>query len=142
MNIYKGKVEIFDDGRVPFPVEVEASSWQVAMYRAACQGIKIYRKNRQGKRVNIKSVIVDLTRLTEWYDTPDKKTAGVPIGLGGSGTRDEALKMIREFHEMEDELSVSEARWLPVLPERRRAIEAKFGMTVEELETKLKHKRG
>lgn len=60
---YKGKVEIYNtSGRVHYPIEVEAGSWPVAVYRATAQAIKIYRDARKGQRRNaIKSIVADMT---------------------------------------------------------------------------------
>lgn len=136
MNTYKVKVEIFDDqGRVRFPVTISAFSWHVGAAKGAKQGLKIYKEHRKGQRVTIKSIALDIAPTLETTgktvvtveEIKAEKPAGVPIGLGGSGTREEAVKMLEQFYQSE------------ILAE---AILNKFGMTVGELETKLKHKRG
>jgi hypothetical protein len=61
VNTYKGTVEIDDGNRVKFPIEVSASSWHVAAQRAARLGLKMYRKNRKGRKLLITGVEVYIT---------------------------------------------------------------------------------
>lgn len=134
MNTYKGKVELFDGfGRVHFPVEVQATELRVAEKRARAQAERIYHKNRPGKRRRIEAVAIHLALVEEGMELKPEKPSGVPIGKGGGGTRDEAIKMLDTLAALSGAAGAYECYMATVVN--------KFGMPVEELEKRLKDKR-
>ena len=75
MKLFKGRVEIRDDGgrRVIFPVEVQACNWRTACYRAVDKAEQAYRNNRKGRRCSIKNIIPDITVISELGGVQEEK---------------------------------------------------------------------